>query len=456
MSDLYNNDSLYESEDGIDDLIRELKSEMNAANELEAPPQEEFRDQEYRDTFDEYFEQAFEETEAETAPRTLPEPEEEPEDEAVQEEEAPPAEKKKNFFQRRRERRRRKRKDSLALAIFGNIIYFALVAAVAIMIAKFAWLCADDVLALTKEDSVATVTVQEGDNLNKITQNLYDAGLINYPWLFKIYGDFSHVEDKVRPGVYELNTLFDYHALVNGMQGSYNRMTTTVTIIEGKTSAEIFQTLEEAGICSAADLANAAANMDFDYEFLDDLEKGTPNRLEGYLFPDTYEFYLADDPENVIDKFLSNFDNRMDETLMARVATSGYSLHEIISIAAMIQEEAASVDEASAIASVIYNRLNLSSDAYERRLQMDSTVFYAAELMGTDFDTELDSPYNTYMYPGIPAGPIDNPGLDAIQAALYPDDTDYYYFAFGKDGVSHFFRDFDSHAAFVASDEYVG
>lgn len=446
MSDLYNNDSLYESEDGIDDLIRELKSEMNAANAPEEKPQEEFRDQEYRDTFDEYFEQAFEQTEAEET-RQLPEAEPE-------EEETPPEpEKRKNFFQRRRERRRRKRKDSLALAIFGNIIYFALVAAAAIMIAKFAWLCADDVLALTKEDSTATVTIREGDNLNKITQSLYDAGLINYPWLFRIYGDFSHVEDKVRPGVYELNTLFDYHALVNGMSGSYNRMTTTVTIIEGKTSREIFEALEEAGVCSAADLANAAANMDFDYEFLEDVEMGSTYRLDGYLFPDTYEFYLADDPENVIDKFLTNFDNRMDDALMARVATSGYSLREILTIASIIQEEAAATDEGSTIASVIYNRLG-SEDL--SRLQMDSTVYYAAELMGTSFDTELDSPYNTYMYAGIPAGPIDNPGLDAIQAALYPSDTDYYYFAYGKDGLSHFYTNWNSFEQFLASDDYVG
>lgn len=454
MSDSYNTEPMNSTE-SIDALIREMRSEIDAMNdspaeEESAPQNEEFRDQEYLDTFDEYFEQAFEETEAEAAPVPVPVPESEPE-------EAPPVrEKKKNFFQRRRERRRRKRKDSLALAIFGNIIYFALVAAMAIMIAKFAWLCADDVLALTKKDSLATVTISEGDNLNKITQSLYDAGLINYPWLFKIYGDFSHVEDKVRPGVYELNTLFDYHALVNGMQGSYNRMTTTVTIIEGKTSQEIFTALEDAGVCSAEKLADAAAHYDFDYEFLDDLEFGSSYRLEGYLFPDTYQFYLADDPENVIEKFLSNFNNRMDDALMARVDSSGYSLREILAIASMIQEEAASIDEASTIASVIYNRLNLDSSDYERRLQMDSTVFYAAELNGTEFDLELDSPYNTYVYPGLPAGPIDNPGLDAIQAALYPSDTNYYYFAFGKDGVSHFFNDYDSHAQFVASDDYVG
>ena len=156
---------------------------------------------------------------------------------------------------------------------------------------------------------------------------------------------------------------------------------------------------------------------------------------------------------NCIDKFLRNFDNRMDDTMMAKVSMSGYSLHEILAVASIIQEEAAAVEENELIASVIYNRLNSES---LRLLQMDSTVFYAAELMGESFDTGLDSPYNTYAYPGIPAGPIDNPGMAAIEAALEPADTNYYYFAYGKDGLSHFYNDWNSFEQFLASDEYIG
>lgn len=426
----------YERE--LDALILETKNEISAMNDKPENP-EEFRDQEYRDTFDEYFEQAFEAEEPQ------------PEQDAP---EAPHEKRKRpNFFQRRRDRRRRKRKDSIALSIFGNIIYFVLVAAAAILIAKYAWLCADDVLALTKQDSPASVAIEEGDSLDKITKKLHDAGLIEYPWLFKFYGEYANVADKVRPGVYELNTMFDYHALVNGMQGTYNRMTTTVTVIEGKTSREIFEQLDEAGVCSFDALAQAAAEAEFDYEFLEGLEYGSLYRLDGYLFPDTYEFYLADDAENVIDKFLRNFDNRMDDTMMAKVSMSGYSLHEILAVASIIQEEAAAVEENDLIASVIYNRLD-SNDL--RLLQMDSTVFYAAELMGESFDTGLDSPYNTYAYPGIPAGPIDNPGMAAIEAALDPADTNYYYFAYGKDGLSHFYSDWNSFEQFLASDDYIG
>ena len=443
MSDQIFNDPTEDIEGEFDALIEELRMEIGAQNA--EPVRQAPEPEEPHDSFDDYFDSAFAQAEAEMNPQPEQEPEEEPE----------PEEKRKRpgFFKRRWDRRRRKRKDSLAMSIFGNLIYFVLVAAAGILLARFAWLCADDVLALTKKDSVATVSISEGDNLNKITEKLHRAGLVNYPWLFRLYGKYAHAEQKVSPGVYELNTQFDYHALVNGMSGTYNRMTTTVTIIEGRTSAEVFQILEDAGVCSVEELSEAAANTEFGFDFLEGLEYGSPNRLEGYLFPDTYEFYLTDDPENVLGKFLSNFNSRIDDSLRAAADSIGYNLHEILTIASMLQEEAATPEEMPVMSSLLYNRLNSES---LRLLQMDSTVFYAADLMGEEFDTALDNPYNTYAYPGLPPGPIDNPGLDAIEAALRPESTGYYYFATGKDGFNHFYSDWDSFEQFLASDEYVG
>ena len=450
MADQFRKDPAEGIEGELDALIRELRMEIASQEvppvreapepEPEAPAPESDASQ---DHFDEYFDSAFAQMESEMNPPPPPAPEPEPEERR----------RKPNFFRRRWDRRKRKRKDSLAMSIFANVIYFVLVAAAGILLARFAWLCADDVLALTKPEAFGTVSISEGDNLNKITEKLHNAGLINYPWLFRIYGKYAHVEQKVSPGVYELNTQFDYHALVNGMSATYNRMTTSVTIVEGRTSAEVFQALEDAGVCSAADLAEAAANTEFGFDFLDGLEYGSPNRLDGYLFPDTYEFYLSDDPEEVLGKFLSNFNSRIDDALRARAETIGYSLHEILTIASMLQEEAATPEEMPTMSALLYNRLNSES---LRLLQMDSTVFYAADLMGEEFDTHLDNPYNTYEYSGLPPGPIDNPGLDAIRAALYPDDTGYYYFATGKDGANHFYSDWDSFEEFLASDEYVG
>ena len=450
MADQHYPDPAGDIEGDFEALIQELRMEIGSQGPQDSEPTRGIpvvEPEEPGDSFDEYFDSAFAEMESEMNPQPEPEPAPEPEPQGEERRRKP------NFFRRRWDRRKRKRKDSLAMSIFANVIYFVLVAAAGILLARFAWLCADDVLALTKPESFGTVSISEGDNLNKITEKLHNAGLINYPWLFRIYGKYAHVEDKVSPGVYELNTQFDYHALVNGMSGTYNRMTTTVTIVEGRTSAEIFKVLEDAGVCSVQELSETAANTEFGFDFLDGVEYGSPNRLDGYLFPDTYEFYLTDDPEEVLGKFLSNFNSRIDDALRARAETIGYNLREILTIASMLQEEAATPDEMPTMSALLYNRLNSES---LRLLQMDSTVFYAADLMGEEFDTHLDNPYNTYEYPGLPPGPIDNPGLDAIRAALYPDDSGYYYFATGKDGLNHFYSDWDAFEEFLASDEYVG
>ena len=212
--------------------------------------------------------------------------------------------------------------------------------------------------------------------------------------------------------------------------------------------------MADAGVCSVEQLEQAASSGDFsEYWFASDLPKDGANRLEGYLYPDTYEFYTQADAQVVLRKILENFDAKIDETLRAQVEQSGHSLHEIITVASLIEEEAASEGERADIASVIYNRLASKELPY---LQLDSTVYYAAELMGESFDTNLDNPYNTYRYEGLPPGPIDNPGMNSIRAALAPNKTDYYYFAYGTDGVSHFYRDFDSFSAFLNSDEYAG
>ena len=126
-------------------------------------------------------------------------------------------------------------------------------------------------------------------------------------------------------------------------------------------------------------------------------------------------------------------------------------MQEILTLASIVEGEAANDDERGYVASVMFNRLN---DWETPMLGMDSTVYYGARLMGATFSTELDSPYNTYLYPGIPKGPICNPGLKSIRAVLSPKETDYYYFATGVDGVNHFFHDADDFADFINSDEY--
>lgn len=349
-----------------------------------------------------------------------------------------------------------KRKHHIKRFRFPRLVWVAVFLAAAVLLgllaAKWGWRWADDVLALTRPDQEVEVVINDSDDLDDIADTLKEAGAIEYQWLFKLYCKFSGSENYFDPGVYKINLTYDYHALVNNlMESAGSRETVKLMIVEGADCFEIFDLFEENGVCTREKLEETAANYEFDYDFLKDVPYGEANRLEGYLFPDTYEFYLKDDPEKVLNRLLRNFDARMNDEEMEKVENSGYSLREILTMASIIEAEAANEDERFKVASVMFNRLNNWEDP---KLGMDSTVNYAAKLLGTSFSTELDSPYNTYQHAGIPVGPICNPGLDSIRAVLNPDQTDYYYFATGVDGLNHFFKNYSDFEAFVNSDQY--
>lgn len=352
-----------------------------------------------------------------------------------------------------------------------TVVYVASVLTAAVILAFVGWACADEVLSLTNPDIVVSVTVPENYTIEQVAEILEASDMIEMPWLFELYCTFASAEDKIDPGTYELNRYFDYNAIVSGMiAGSSNRATTTVTIPEGYESSQIFALLEAEGVCSAEELAQTAINYDFDYEFLADIPLYTQNRLEGYLFPDTYEFYEEDEPVRVLEKFLTNFNAKFDDTMEASLLSlnmqiaenmeeKGYSqteiddammsVHDLVIVASLIEKETSSSSESATISSVIYNRL--ISEDYPL-LQIDATVQYAlAERKDvlTSSDLAIDSPYNTYRYPGLPVGPIANPGSLSLQAALVPEDTDYYFYALNDDGSHHFSETYYEHNEFL-------
>jgi len=241
-------------------------------------------------------------------------------------------------------------------------------------------------------------------------------------------------------------------------------------IPEGYECEQIYALMEEKGICSAEELADCAANHVFDYDFLSHLDYGDPSRLEGYLFPDTYDFYVNEDPVNVLSKLLKNYERRvsdellaqidaLNETLREKMSTAGFSEEEInaammdeqkiIIVASLIEKETAGSSESAKIASVIYNRL--CSKVYPC-LQIDATIQYVLEERKdvlTNSDLAINSPYNTYLNPGLTPGPIANPGLNSIKAALSPADTTYYFYALDKDGSHHFSSSYYEHRDFL-------
>lgn len=316
-------------------------------------------------------------------------------------------------------------------------------------------MAAVDVLGFSAEDEEVNFTVPVDFTIEDITERLHDAGMIRYKALFSIYAGFSNAEDKISAGTYVLNKNFDYRAIVQGMTARAGvRKETTVTIPEGFTLSQIFSLLEEHHVCSAENLWDAAANYDFDYHFLDKETLGNRLRLEGFLFPETYNFYENSTAVQAINRFLREFDKRFSDDYIARAEELGYSIQDILNVAAMIEREAGSDEERPRIAAVIYNRLNNPKDY--PMLQIDATIFYAISLTGSSFSLELDNPYNTYLHEGLPPGPIANPGMQSIRAALYPDSTNEYFYALNKEGTHNFFRTRSEHERFVQSDGYGG
>ena len=354
------------------------------------------------------------------------------------------------------------------------LLYVCCVLAASVLLAVFAWKCADEVCALTAEDQVVTVTVPENATMSQVTDILMEEGLIHYRWLFSLYCMISGAESKIDPGTYELNAIYDYHALINGMiETAENRATVEVTIPEGFEADDIFALLEEKQVCSVAELQDAAANYQFDYAFLQDLDYGDYRRLEGYLFPDTYEFYVDDAPENVLGKFLRNYDNKITDEMYAtldelnadlrtkmqqggfseaEIAAAELTFHDVIIVASLVEKETYRSSESGLIASVIYNRL--CSKTYPC-LNIDATIQYVLperkEIL-TNADKAVISPYNTYTNAGLPVGPISNPGISSIRAALYPMETDYYFYAPDPDAVNHhFFETAYEYQAYLSS-----
>ena len=353
----------------------------------------------------------------------------------------------------------RRRRSAARSASFA-VLYAVAVIGVSALLACVGWIAASDVLALNKEEHSVTVTITPEDSYDDVVDMLKDNGLIEYKSLFKLFSAITGGKDKIASsGTFTLNSDMDYRALISGISAnSASRAVVDVTIPEGYTVQETIELLASKGVGTVEELTDACANYPFeDYTFLDSSKLGDISRMEGFLYPDTHEFYTGK-AVLAIDTLLYAFQMQISEQMQADIQKSGYSLSEIITMASMIEKESINDDaERKNIASVLYNRMNNSSGETAGFLQVDATIDYALKLQGKDhssFTTSLDSPYNTYLYEGLPAGPIANPGESSIRAAIYPNQTDYYFYALGKDGVHHFFKTYAEHLNFINSSDY--
>ena len=326
------------------------------------------------------------------------------------------------------------------LGCLTTFSYCLLIIGLSVLLSAFAILGANDMFALVKDDTEITVTIPENATLSEIADIMAEEEVINYSKLFWAFAKMTNMDNRILPGTYTLNSSMDYRTILSKIKYVPDtKKIVTVTIPEGMTQEDIFALLEENEVCEAYLLQAYAQYYEFSYKFLKDLPH-TKTRLEGYLFPDTYDFYVGEAPERVLRKFLANFNRKWDVDLKSRAENINMSIRDVMIIASMIEREAKFDDERPTIASVIHNRLQ---DDDFPHLQIDATVHYAIGDWSralTSSDLKVDSPYNTYRCEGLPAGPICNPGLAAIRAALYPEETEYYYYVARKNGW-HFFAE---------------
>lgn len=369
---------------------------------------------------------------------------------------------------------RPKKKDVYGLLgiphILSTVIWLALIVAIGVSLGRTLWVCCADVMAFGKEDQKVTITVTPDDTIDTISKKLGQANLVRYPQLFKFFAQITGKDDDIGVGTFTLNSQLDYNAMINAMY-YYGESRGVVDIMfpEGINCAQIFKLLEEKEVCSVAELEEYAASGELkNYWFLEGVVRGDKYCLEGYLAPDTYEFYKNDTPRRVLEKFLNEFDSRFTDKMKEdftrmqtryaeKLRNAGFSasyieentltLHQVITLSSVVQKEAASDGECYDIASVFYNRL---ADPSILSLGADATVYYAiGDYFGeieelTAEHLAVDSPYNTRKNQGIPPGPICNTGVHALYAALEPNDTNYKYFVYDRNASAHRFAQTES------------
>lgn len=271
---------------------------------------------------------------------------------------------------------------------------------------------------------ILVVSIPSGSGTDAIGQTLENNNIISNAKKFKLLSKLQGNDGKYKAGEYSLSSAMTVQEIMKIIiSGDSN--TTRFTIPEGLTVNQTAEKLAEKNLINIDSFKSEVQNGIFDYKFMT-LLPNTENRLEGFLYPETYDIYTTADEHQVINKMLAHFDKLVLDEYYTRATEMGYDMYKIITIASLIERETLFSSERPTVASVIYNRL-----AINMPLQIDASVQYALPQHKDRLDyndLEVNSPYNTYQNTGIPPGPICSPSIESIKAALYPDDTNYYYY----------------------------
>jgi UPF0755 protein len=299
-----------------------------------------------------------------------------------------------------------------------------------------------------------TFSVPKGATTSDVAGSLEEKRLISGSTLFVLYAKFTGVSGKIQAGDYMLNTNMSMKQIAETLaSGKVTRNVKRVVILEGWTNSQVQGKLKELGLVTDQTFTDAVSS-EHGFAFAAEAKLSD---YEGYLFPDTYQFDADLDAGGIIQAMLSNFEGKITDQMLFDMKTKNLSMKEVVTMASLIESEvgrAASVQltsdvratmqrEREIVASVFYNRLGM-----DMALQSDATINYITrngDRRAQLSDLEIDSPYNTYKYTGLPPGPISNPGIDSIRAAIYPADSSYVYFLHDPSGVAYFARTLEEH-----------
>lgn len=293
------------------------------------------------------------------------------------------------------------------------------------------------------------VTIESGKSVQDIADILDERGVISSPLAFRAYALVSGRYGYLTSGVFRFEPEVNIREVVKQLSSGDTADEIRIVLLEGWGIRDIAKYLaDEVGVVAEGDFVVAAHTTDSrtiipdtSYDFFS--SKPVNQDLEGYLFPDTYSVYIDSTPADIIHKMLDNFDQKLTPEMRAQAAEQGLSIHELVTIASLIEKEVQRPEDKRIVAGIIFNRL-----ANGQALQLDSTVNFLTQTgksQSSLADLQIDSPYNTYVYPGLPPGPIANPGLDALQAVLNPTASNYNYFITDVNGVVYYSATFEEH-----------
>lgn len=348
---------------------------------------------------------------------------------------------------------KKKHKNNSSKSVKSTYIFFIVVIIVSVALSVYAILCLNDIFGITKSKSNVTVSYNEEiDSLSDAIDVLHDNDLITCKYFCKFFAKLttavihdSPITAPYKPGVYYLNGKMGLENMLVAMKGEpKNEETVRVTFPEGYTTADVINKLVAKEVCDRSALLTVIDSTEFSYSLVSDLksDEQVPYRLEGYLFPETYDFYIGQDASSVISTLLEQTEKVITQEDREQAKKLGFTMHEILTIASIVQAEAGNEDQMKTIASVIENRLKdktnypslgcqSTSDYINNKVapSLSSTSAHTSEYYLKYYNTNSNS-----TVVGLPKGPICNPGKKAIEAALHPADTDYYFFFHDTNG----------------------